>query len=375
MVSYDAKTVKAKAEGKWEQIASTLAPDLKSALDANHTHVPCPIHGGTDGFRLFPHFGKTGQAICNTCGAFTNGFSLLMEVNGWDYPTTVNEIGSLIGAPAPDGRVYKSKRKLAPAVKRTVKKASKKREISPEDFNYWLNFHWARGVDVHHRHAEPLRRYWASRSLSKLLDGPCDDIRYIKRCRHPSGGFFGAKVLAIRDKHGKLVNLHRTFLTEEGHKAPVKKPRLMLQLPKGHTISGAAIRHGKPVQGVLNIAEGFENAAAVYCAVGLTCWSAVSANMLKAFQPPEDVHTVLIWSDKDKSLVGETAAHALKTRLREEGYNAFVLKPKSVVPDGQKGLDWNQVWQLQGSAGFPSGQHLWDYLNGHSSPFQEACAC
>ena len=62
----------------------TLAPPLKAALDRKGKHVPCPVHGGRDGFRIFPDVAETGGGICNTCGSFANGFALLMWINGWD---------------------------------------------------------------------------------------------------------------------------------------------------------------------------------------------------------------------------------------------------------------------------------------------------
>ncbi|KZL24265.1 Zinc-binding domain of primase-helicase [Pseudovibrio sp. Ad37] len=373
MVSYDAKVVQEKAAGKWGQIASDLAPDLQPALDANHRHVPCPIHGGTDGFRLFPRFDDSGAAICNTCGCFSK-FKLLMEVNKWDFSKTVNEVGALIGASAVDGRKHPTSNSRAFKATPVTKQAPKPNNKSIADYRRKLDYFWGLGVSVGHQSAEPLRKYWQSRGLSKLLHGPCDDVRFVRRFKHPSGQYFPAKFLAIRNKQGDIVNLHRTYLTSDGQKAGVENPRLMMKIPERFSIAGSAIRYGTPIQGVLSVAEGFENAGAVYCATGLNCWSAVTANMLKRFKPPESVHTVLIWCDKDILGVGDSAALELCQRLKLEGLSAFIIKPKGTIPQGTKGLDWNQVWQQQGSQGFPSGEHLWRYLNAHRSPDMEAYA-
>lgn len=53
MSRFDIKTVKAAAEGRWDAIFSVLAPKLAPAQERAGRHVPCPVHGGTDGFRLF----------------------------------------------------------------------------------------------------------------------------------------------------------------------------------------------------------------------------------------------------------------------------------------------------------------------------------
>lgn len=41
------------AKGHWDYIFSALAPQLSVAMEQPGKHVPCPVHGGKDGFRLF----------------------------------------------------------------------------------------------------------------------------------------------------------------------------------------------------------------------------------------------------------------------------------------------------------------------------------
>jgi len=62
------------ARGRWDSILGSLAPALLPAIDADgRRHVPCPVHGGKDGFRFFKGMAETGRAICNTCGHFMMG--------------------------------------------------------------------------------------------------------------------------------------------------------------------------------------------------------------------------------------------------------------------------------------------------------------
>ncbi len=83
--------LEAHAEGKWLQILSELAPVLEDAADNFPGHVPCPFHGGKDGFRFHNDAETTGMAICNTCGSF-NPYRLLEETNGWDFKESLNRI-------------------------------------------------------------------------------------------------------------------------------------------------------------------------------------------------------------------------------------------------------------------------------------------
>jgi phage/plasmid primase-like uncharacterized protein len=48
--------------------------------------VPCPVHGGKDGFCLFRDPEQTGEGACNTSGTFHDGFALLMWVNRCCFP-------------------------------------------------------------------------------------------------------------------------------------------------------------------------------------------------------------------------------------------------------------------------------------------------
>jgi phage/plasmid primase-like uncharacterized protein len=68
--------------GLWPTIFPLVAPQLNQAMRANGDHVPCPVHGGEDGFRLFPDWRQSGGGICNTCGTFGNGVLLLAWLFG-----------------------------------------------------------------------------------------------------------------------------------------------------------------------------------------------------------------------------------------------------------------------------------------------------
>lgn len=88
----EADMVLTRAHGRWEEIFTRLAPELGQAMSQWGMHVACPVHGGTNGFRLVrTHRGvqmNDGQGICNTCDAFEvqgrrtflNGIGMLMWI-------------------------------------------------------------------------------------------------------------------------------------------------------------------------------------------------------------------------------------------------------------------------------------------------------
>ena len=62
----DVAVVREAARGHWDAIFCALAPMLKAAMQQPGKHVPCPVHGGKDGFRLFPDYADAGSCVCNT---------------------------------------------------------------------------------------------------------------------------------------------------------------------------------------------------------------------------------------------------------------------------------------------------------------------
>ncbi|WP_443743367.1 toprim domain-containing protein [Sutterella sp.] len=94
----DAEVVMKAASGRWEEILSSLAPDLRPALAAAPKHVACPIHGGDNGFRFFKDYRETGSCICNTCGTF-DGLHLLMQVNRWTFYTALKAVNDYLCVP------------------------------------------------------------------------------------------------------------------------------------------------------------------------------------------------------------------------------------------------------------------------------------
>lgn len=232
---------------------------------------------------------------------------------------------------------------------------------------------WDECLPINTGAAYPLFEYFKNRGvlwvMDRLIDS--DSIRF-----HPALpyytedsesdnytliGKFPAMVGAIRDIDGRILTLHRTYLASDGGKAKVEEVKKMAVVPEGVDINGSAIRLGQIFDGTLGVAEGIETALSAFRATGIPTWSTVNAQLMKSFEVPEGVHTVIIWADKDKSLTGEIAANVLKTRLESQGILVLVMLPPTPIPAGAKSIDWNDVLVEQGRAGFPSRSYILRY--------------
>ena len=205
------------ASGRWLDLLGALAPALENALDRVGRHVPCPVHGGTDGFRLFRDADQTGGGVCNTCGTFPDGFALLMWVNRWSFPEALRSVAHALGLAAervPEPRAVPNPRPRPP-------------ERDRESVIEALNRVWQQSLDPTDRRAAPLRAYLSRRGLSGArLDG--EVVRF-----HPALGYwqrngrdeaeligrFPAMVALVTGADGMPVTVHRTYLTADGRKA------------------------------------------------------------------------------------------------------------------------------------------------------------
>lgn len=433
----EAHAVKQAAAGRWDEILWNLAPSLRTAIDKAPKHVPCPVHGGKNGFRFFPNFAETGAGICNTCGARNDGFAMLMWVNDWSFPEAVEQVGKYLHMEASDqpeiiktvtdgtkvtgiiasmdtikiqgrdlfqvtfkngsvhwgsdlkrailvadlkvgdraeltllsrqfcrrnGRDFKrnlwSAKKL-PSYSEVAEKEKEKRELYAERRNT-LNQIWKESTPLNLSGVNAASLYLGKRAIKEDAQNPLNigtDLRLIEALPYKNEEGektdYPAMVCAVRTVNGKAVTLHRIYLDGKGNKAPVATPKKLMPPAREEGINGCAIRVGGTVSDVLCIAEGVETALAVLRATGLPCWSAISAGGMKTLEVPESVKTVYIFADKDVSGAGQNAANALKSRLKDKGVKAIVLLPDEDIPQGKKGVDWNDHLVRFGVNSFP----------------------
>lgn len=154
-------------------------------------------------------------------------------------------------------------------------------------------------------------------------------------------GRFPVMLGAVTDKDGKLLAVHRTFVTDDGHKAPVENPKKLTSTSA--TIAGASIKLRPPEiiedKLTLGVAEGIETALACSLAFQVPTWSCVSANGIKTFLWPPDLERLVIFADHDLSGVGQAAANDLAARAAAAGLEVRILVPTIA------GADWLDVHQ------------------------------
>jgi len=346
----EAKEVKQMAAGRWESIVVRLAPQLEQAIERLPHHVPCPVHGGVDGLRLFKDFNDTGGGVCNTCGIKHDGYSLLMWVNGWDFKTTHEEIQAVLG-------VGESRNTSPKATSKPAAKKVKERDV--EDIRDSLNHVWKDSVALSSPEARPARKYFANRGITNVDFRKVDSkmIRFAHALEHyeedqETGkykltGKYPAIVTMVCDATGHPSTIHRTYLSPEGTKAPVQSPKKMMRHCADDLFGAmqiAVIGSSK----VLAITEGIETALAVMSAFNIPAWAAGNAYLLENFVPPKGVD-VVIYADKDMPSKqhpeghGQTSAKLLLKRLWGEGIKASIKIPDSAIPQGMKSVDWLDV--------------------------------
>ncbi len=336
MKNLDKEALRREATGRWNYIMSILAPPVADAAQRGHrkhSQCPMPFHGGEDDFRVFKDFDDNGGAIC-TCGAYTDGFSVLMAVHGWDFPTVLEEVNGVL-----------NRHGHAPKVVNLVKRMKNPKPVDLKKVRERLRDAYDLSKPASAQEASSLWVYFLAREIWPTVD-VLEDVRFARALPYYDGdgkllGEFPAMLSVIRDKAGKPVSIHRTYLNKQcSGKASVPKAKKLMETVG--SLDGAAIRLGKPTR-VLGIAEGIETALAVSQATGTTCWAAVSAPILGNFQPPAGTERVVIWADKDRSGAGERYAQKLKNRLEAQGIPAVIMLPQQEIPEGAKSVDWLDV--------------------------------
>ncbi len=189
--------------------------------------------------------------------------------------------------------------------------------------------------------AEPsaVARHYLRHRLGSLPE-PLPTLRCHLRLRYyqerKCQGDYPALISEVRDISGRLVTLHRTYLTEDGHKAPVVSPKKLMGVPEG-SCTGAAIRL-QPAGETLILCEGIETALALSLLLHMPAWACISAHGLESVVIPNSVCKVHIGADHDKSGAGQLAARRLANRLWRAGWRDIEIHTPESAGD-----DWADV--------------------------------
>jgi putative DNA primase/helicase len=181
-------------------------------------------------------------------------------------------------------------------------------------------------------HGDPVWRYLNRRLGIEQVSGGLrlhPGLRYTDEDGRDLGRF-PAMLGKIQYPDGTGASIHRTYLTDEGHKAPVPQPKKVMA---GKPLNTGAVRLCE-AGSTLGIAEGIETALAASIRFRVPAWAATNAALLEAWIPPAGVERVLIAGDNDASYTGQAAAFRLARRLVQEELAVDIRIPEQV------GKDW-----------------------------------
>jgi phage/plasmid primase-like uncharacterized protein len=340
-LSAQVKKVRATAKGQWWKVFEALADELSPAMANAPFHVACPVHGGTDGFRLFPDYIDSGGGVCNSCGAFPNGLRLLSWLKDWSDEETLAKVSEVLSVPRAPTAAKPPSPPPMPS-----KDPVKARHAAA------LVWKGTRPIEV----GSPAQKYLLKRGIWK--ENVSEALRF-----HPSLGYFDSKskkfigyfpaiIAPIRNLEGDIVSLHRIYLTEEGDKAPV--PEVKKLMSSWGPLPGAAVRLYQH-SSTLSVAEGIETALAVRAITRSPVWSCVNATLMERLELPKDVSHLVIWADKDPSNRGFEAATILADRAEKQGIVTNIFLPNTE----KTSMDWLDVLNEQGILGFPAAWRKW----------------
>lgn len=191
---------------------------------------------------------------------------------------------------------------------------------------------WAKSTPV--SDGDPVSLYLRRRGLAGAVPA-C--LRLHPRLTYWEGGDRGAwpaMVAPLVSPDGRVLALHRTYLTADGCKAPV--PTVKKLTGAAGPLAGSCIPLHDTQHGVIGIAEGIETAQAAHLASGLPTVAAYCAGNLAAYTWPAGVKRIVVFADADPA--GATAAQSLKARAARAGLSVVVMTPST------PGADWCDVW-------------------------------
>jgi putative DNA primase/helicase len=292
------------AHGKWPQILHHLAGLDEKQLSGKHAH--CPMCTGKRSFR-FDDKGGEGGWICSHCGA-GKGFKLLQAVTGWDFAKAASEVDKILGnLPAKPERTGPSDEEIVQALRKVQNLRRPIAEGGPVDL------------------------YLRSRGLA-----PNPALSQAILYEQESGMKWPTMVAKFVNAEGKPVTWHRTYLTQDGKKAPIESPRKVMTCLG--EMNGGAVRLAPAAQ-LMGVAEGIETAMSASILFGIPVWACLNAGMMECWNPPEVCTEVVVFGDNDENYTGQAAAFALAKRL---SVRKNPLKVQVEIPT-EVGADWNDV--------------------------------
>ncbi len=330
----DAKSIKEQARGRWLEILPMLDARLTDAVHRVGKHVPCPVHGGKDGFRLYANDASGGGA-CNTCGAFADGFAVLQWLRGCSFYESLRLVADLLN----NGTVPAS---TSNAPMREGQPNSKRGNDYKGAIKYLLDT----SSRIPNRAS---RAYYERRGIAQTSEFITNSLKYhdsvdvyhlgnrvmidSKPLRYPC-------ILGIARNAGGVTGLHQIYLTSDGLNAADEISQIVgSEYSKKRMVgqfNGTAVRLAKAGE-TLIVCEGIETALSIRLLTGSSSIAACgTAALLSGVDVPDCVENLLIYADNDAA--GIAAAEKLKARESDKR-KVEIHKP----PTGKDFLDYFKI--------------------------------
>ena len=290
--------------------AQDLAEALEGRKEGCEWRCHCPVHGG----RSLSLTKKDGKILV-TCRAGCSQSEVISELKRlglWGNDTSHEN-----HSPVPEPEDGKEKR-----IRKAEQMWEGSRPITPGDavYAYLKN----RGITLP-EYPEDLRThphldYWE-------VDDNGKPVRM---------GVFPCMLAVVRSPNGRPVALHRTYLTETGHKAAVPAPKKILKV---HDLTGGAVRLFPPRDDLIAVCEGIEDALSAWVLWQIPTWAVLGTSGMKTFRSPEEILGLTILADNDEP--GKKAALELAQRLEGKGKAVRIRIP------GGHAKDINQLLTME----------------------------
>jgi putative DNA primase/helicase len=339
------------AYGRWPEILA--AAGLDSAFLTGRPG-PCPFCAGKDRYQFQNRNG--GRYICRSCteAKYRSGFDLLMRHMGYStFREAADHVRGYFNVSPGESAERRVERSALALVRATD-------EWTPERVSRNLarmQAIWDQSVPV--TPDDPVDLYLRRRVPGLQVVPP--EIRFHPELPYwdppatlngrPSlRGYYPAMVVRGFDTEDRFVQVHKTFLTSDGHKADVPNAK---KTDVGVGSNSFALRLGSPCGDSIGVAEGIETAlSAMVLRPGTVVWPCHSSTILSNFMVPTSlkgqVRRVIIFRDNDEAKVvrkgtpgspivfrraGQEAGSALADRLRKVGIRSLMIQPAKVGTD------------------------------------------
>ncbi len=147
-----------------------------------------------------------------------------------------------------------------------------------------------------------------------------------------------AMVAVVTGPDGEPSGIQRTYLTEDGRKAPSTDGKVKYSLG---FVRGGAIRLGPVEPAGLALCEGVEDALSLIEMGAASAWAAAGSGMLASMALPVEVRSVVIGADADEA--GRIAAERAAATFASHGREARIIYPSGGAKDFNAELTGGQA--------------------------------